>query len=143
MAGHLQEFKAQLVSVLAADATLTALLSSTSAIFYRRIPGVADYPALFYAVETAYRPEVTREGIRKLAVRFTAIGDDPDALDQIENALEVLLDANPSVLSSANWTCKRLKIESSEPQDVDRFDPDTTEVLWSNVITFEAMLYAN
>jgi len=142
VAGHLTEFKVKLVDVLDSDSTLTALLASASAIYYRNPRGTVTYPALFYTVSTAYRPDTHSEGVRKMTVTFTAVGDDPDVLDQIETALEALLDGVGSTLSSANWGCKRCRIISSEPEDVDRFDPDTMEKLNINRVTFEVTLYA-
>jgi len=141
VAGHLQEFKQQFVATLAGDSTLTDMLASNTAIYYRRPFGSTPFPALFYTVSTAYRPEVQSEGIRDVDLVLAAYGDDPDVLDQIENRLEELLDENPGALSSSSWECGHLRIESSRPRDADALDPETTERLWSNVITFSARLY--
>ncbi len=142
MAGHLTEFKVKLVDVLDSYSTLTDLLASTDAIYYRNPRAAVTYPALFYAITTAYRPEVNREGVRKMTLILSAVGDDPDVLDQIETALEALLDEVTSTLDTTNWKCKRCRIISSEPDDVDRFDPDTQEQLNINRVTFEVTLYA-
>lgn len=138
---HQSEFKPQLVAVLEADATLTALLSSATAIYYRRPAQSVEYPALIYSLETEYAQETNRPGVRRLTLTIGAAGDDPDALDAIEEALRSVLDEAQSSLSTTNWRCGKCRLLRSTQSGIEHTDPDSHELLLLTSTTWDVWLY--
>jgi len=136
------EFKPKLMAVLEADATLTALLSGTTAIYYRRPAQSVVYPALVYSLETEYAQETNQPGVRRMTLTIHAAGDDPDTLDAIEDALRSVLDEAASSLSTTNWRCGKCRLLRSTQSTQEHTDPDSHEPLLLTSTTWDVWLYA-
>ena len=143
MPTHHTEFKTQLVAALAADSGVTGLLASASAVYYRWPAQSVAYPAVIYEYDTDYAPEPNREGIRRLTLTLYCVGPDPDVLDQLEAALQALLDESPSTLTTANWHCRKLRLVRSETHDAGHHDPETHQSLFVNATSWRVSLYAS
>ena len=142
MTSHHDPFKKRLVAVLAGDAGLTALLSSASAVYYRRPPASVAYPALLFHYDTEYPRQHSPPGARALRLVIEAAGADPDALDRIEEALRALLDANHDALSTTAWRCARLRLLKSEQSSLAQRDPATAGPLLVTATHWDVLLLA-
>jgi len=141
VATHYAELKTQLVSVLGADETLTGHLASATAIYYRWPRTEPTFPAIVFYFTTEYGQSTNKEGVRELSLNIDILGDDPDALDNAEEALRALLDESPSSLTTAGWACRRLRLLRSDQDRVERGDPSTHEPLDRNATTWSVKLY--
>lgn len=139
---HHSEFKEQLVSVLAADAELTGLLASESAIYHRRPAQAVAFPALFYHYATDYAAEPCRPGVRALRLTVEIVADDSDVLDRVEDALRALLDEATSELDTDNWACRRCRLVRSAQDPAPRVDPSSQEPLFATRTRWAVRLYA-
>ena len=142
MSSWQNEFKTQLVGVLAGESDLTDLLASDQAVFYRQPDQAAAFPCVVYDFDAAYDPSTNKPGKHVVRLRLTAWAGDPDLLDSIEEALRDLLDDSPSQLTSANWRCARCRLLSSERQAEPHFDPATQQPLAGLTSEWEVWLYA-
>ena len=142
MSSHHTEFKTRLVATLSGDAAVTALLASGDAIYYRWPAKSVAYPAIVYEYDTNYAPEPNREGVRRLSLKLRLVGADPDVLDQLEGALQDLLDESPSALTTANWACKKLRVLASGVDDVDYYDPARSEPLFIDTTEWDVWIYS-
>ena len=136
------EFKTQLVAKLCGDATLTALLASSDAVFFRRPDQAAAFPCVVCDLKAEDDPAPCKPGKRIVRLKLSALADDPDTLDAIEDALRTLLDDRPAQLTTANWQCGRCRLVKSTQEDASAHDPDTKEPLTRITSEWEVWLYA-
>lgn len=139
---HHSEFKERLVAVLEADSGLTALLASSAAIYHRRPARAVAFPALFYHYTTAYDPQPSRPGVRALALSMDIVGDDPDAVDAIEDALRAVLDEATSDLDTEHWACRQCRLLRSDQAPRAQVDASSHEPLFATRTHWAVRLYA-
>jgi len=142
MASHHDAFKKRLVTALADNGALTALLSSASAIYYRRPPAAVAYPALLFHYDTEYPHQHAPPGARALKLVIEAAGPDAETLDRIEEALRALLDGGHDALSTASWRCARLRLLRSDQSSLDHRDPATSAPLLVTATHWDVLLLA-
>jgi len=138
----LTEFKTQLVATLEADATLTALLASSSSIFQRRPDQAAGYPLLFYEIEGDYDTRLNAFGKVLLDLRLMVDAEDPDVLDSIEEALRALLHGQPAKLTTTNWRCALCRLNRSRREPQTFHDPGTQQPVTRLTTEWSVTLYA-
>jgi len=142
MAAWQQEFKTRLVEVLSADAGLTGLLASDEAIYQQRPDQGAALPCVVYALDSEYAAGLNKPGKHVARLKVSALADDPDALDAIEDALRALLDGNPGPLESASWRCAKCRLVRAGREPDPFFDPDSHQPLTAMTSEWEVWLYA-
>jgi len=131
------EFEQALMDALEADATLTGLLASTTAIYARRPFQGAGYPQLTYTYRDEADMALSGRGKVEIALQIDIWGAAEDTAAIRKALMEVLderervhagLSASP--LSMTNWECKRFSyLRSHEvPTGLMAADADGQEV---------------